>query len=53
MGEVAEKIIDQAQTVFMNDRYIMEGVIILHDFLNDIHKKKDLCVVKGGLREGI
>ena len=37
---VIQKVIKPAQTAFLKGRYIMEGVNILHEVLNELHKKK-------------
>jgi hypothetical protein len=36
---VIDGIIGPTQTAFLKGRYIMEGVCILYEVLNDIHKK--------------
>ncbi|WVZ80083.1 hypothetical protein U9M48_027589, partial [Paspalum notatum var. saurae] len=37
---VAEKVIKPSQTTFMSSRNIMEGVVILHETLHELHKNK-------------
>jgi hypothetical protein len=37
---VAQKVIKPSQTAFMTRRNIMEGVVILHETLHDMHRKK-------------
>ena len=38
--QVADKIIRPTQSAFMPGRYILEGVVILHETLHELHKKK-------------
>jgi hypothetical protein len=42
---VAHKVINPTQTAFMPGRNIMEGVIILHETLHEMHRKKQSGVV--------
>jgi hypothetical protein len=37
---VAQKVIRPSQTAFMSGRNIMEGVVILHETLHEMHRKK-------------
>jgi retron-type reverse transcriptase len=37
---VAQKVIKTSQTVFMSGRNIMEGVVILHETIHELHRKK-------------
>uniref|UniRef100_I1P400 Reverse transcriptase domain-containing protein n=1 Tax=Oryza glaberrima TaxID=4538 RepID=I1P400_ORYGL len=37
---VAQKVIKPSQTAFLPGRNIMEGVVILHETLHELHKKK-------------
>lgn len=37
---VATRIIKQSQTTFLPRRYIMEGVVILHETIQELHRKK-------------
>jgi hypothetical protein len=38
--EVAKKVISPTQTAFLSGRNIMEGVIILHETIHEMHMKK-------------
>jgi hypothetical protein len=40
LTKVAEKIVSESQTVSMPGRNIMEGTIILHETLHELHRKK-------------
>lgn len=40
LSEVAEEIIDKTQTAFMKNRFIMEGILIMHEVLHEVKKKK-------------
>jgi hypothetical protein len=35
-----EDLIDKTQTAFMKNRFIMEGVVVLHEILHEVKKKK-------------
>jgi hypothetical protein len=35
----ADKIIDPSQTTFMSERNIMEGVMVLHETIHELHRK--------------
>lgn len=37
---IAHKIIRPIQTAFMPERHILKGVIVLHETLHEIHRKK-------------
>jgi hypothetical protein len=37
---IAEKIIKTTQMVFMPGRHILEGVVILHETIHELHRKK-------------
>lgn len=41
LNMVAGGIISPVQTAFVKGRYIMEGVMILHEPLNSVHRKKE------------
>jgi hypothetical protein len=44
---VADKLIGPSQTAFILGRYIMEGVVILHETIHELHrKKKDGVILK-------
>jgi hypothetical protein len=40
MTGIAKKLVSPSQIVFILDRNIMEGVVILHETLHVIHRKK-------------
>jgi hypothetical protein len=44
---VAEKVIGSSQTAFLPGRNIMEGVVVLHETIHELHrKKKDGVILK-------
>jgi len=42
---VADKVVRQSQTTFMPGRNILEGVVILHETIHELHKKKKNGVI--------
>jgi hypothetical protein len=40
LTQVAEKLISQSQTAFIPGRNIMEGAVILHETIHELHRKK-------------
>jgi hypothetical protein len=42
---VADKVVRQSQTAFMPGRNILEGVVILHETIHEMHKKKKNGVI--------
>jgi hypothetical protein len=42
---LADKVVRQSQTAFMPGRNILEGVVILHETIHELHKKKRNGVV--------
>ena len=40
ISEVAQKVIRPTQTAFMPGRNILEGVLILHETIHEVHRKK-------------
>jgi hypothetical protein len=40
MALVAQKIIRSSQTAFMTGRNIMDGAIVLHETIHEMHRKK-------------
>jgi hypothetical protein len=40
ISHIAMKVISPTQTTFLPGRYIMEGVIILHEIIHEMHRKK-------------
>jgi hypothetical protein len=45
VSEVAKKVISPTQTTFLPRRNIMEGVIVLHKTIYEIHRKKQDGVI--------
>jgi hypothetical protein len=45
MTRIAEKIVSPSQTFFIPGRNIMEGVVVLHGTIHEIHRKKMSGVV--------
>jgi len=43
--KVADKLIGPSQTAFIPGRYIMEGVVILHETIHELHRKKQDSVI--------
>ena len=43
---VANKVARQSQTAFMPGRNILEGVVILHETIHELHKKKNGVILK-------
>jgi len=42
---VAEKVVRQSQTAFMPGRNILEGAVVLHETIHELHKKKKNGVI--------
>ena len=42
---VVDKIIKPTQTTFMTGRYIMEGVVILHETIHELKRKKQNRII--------
>jgi hypothetical protein len=40
LSSIACKIIKPSQTAFLPERYILEGVVILHETIHELHRKK-------------
>jgi hypothetical protein len=40
LGLIIHKVIADIQTAFIKDRFIMEGIVILHETIHEIHHKK-------------
>jgi hypothetical protein len=40
LSKVAQTVVCPSQTAFMPGRYIMEGVVILHETIHELHTKK-------------
>jgi hypothetical protein len=45
MTGIATKVINPSQTAFILGRNIMKGVVILHETIHDIHRKKMSSVI--------
>jgi hypothetical protein len=43
--EVADKLIGPTQSAFIPGRCIMKGVVILHETIHELHRKKQDCVI--------
>jgi hypothetical protein len=37
--EVAHKVVKPTQTAFMHGRHILEGVVVLHETIHELHRK--------------
>jgi hypothetical protein len=42
---VAQKVVSPSQTAFLPGRYILEGVVILHETIHEMHRKKKSRVI--------
>jgi hypothetical protein len=40
LGLIIYKILMDTQTAFIRDRFIMEGIVVLHEIIHEIHHKK-------------
>lgn len=40
LAEIADEIIDRTQRTFMKNRFIMEGILVMHEVLHEVNKKK-------------
>ena len=40
LTQIAHAVVQPSQTAFMPDRNILEGVVVLHETLHEIHTKK-------------
>ncbi|WVZ84242.1 hypothetical protein U9M48_031294 [Paspalum notatum var. saurae] len=40
LNDVADRVINPSQTAFMRGRNILEGVVILHETVHELHKRK-------------
>jgi hypothetical protein len=43
--KVADKVIGPSQTAFIPGRYIMEGVVMLHETIHELHRRKQDGVI--------
>ena len=52
LTHIAHSVVQPSQTAFMPDRNILEGVVVLHETLHEIHSKKlDGVVIKVDLEK--
>lgn len=47
LAEVAEEIIDRIQTAFLKGRFIMEGILIMHEVLHEVTLKRHMITLIG------
>jgi hypothetical protein len=40
MSEVAQKVTRPTQTAFIPGRHILEGVVVLHETIHEMHRRK-------------
>ena len=40
LTQIAHSVVQPTQTAYMPDRHILEGVVVLHETLHEIHSKK-------------
>jgi hypothetical protein len=40
LTRIATRLIDPSQTTFIPGRNIMEGIVMLHETIHELHKKK-------------
>ena len=40
LTQIAHSVVQQSQTAFMSHRNILDGVVVLHEMLHEIHSKK-------------
>jgi hypothetical protein len=43
--EVADKIISPVQTAFIKECFILDGVVVLHEVMHHLHKKKSNAIL--------
>jgi hypothetical protein len=43
--KVADKLIGPSQMTFIPGRYIMEGVVMLHEMIHELHKKRQIGMI--------
>jgi len=52
LNKVAQTVVSPTQTAFMQGRNIMEGVVILHETIHELHtKKRDVVIFKIGFEK--
>jgi hypothetical protein len=42
LNKVAETVVSLSQTVFMPNRNIMEGVVVLYENIHELHMRKEI-----------
>lgn len=42
---MADKLIGPSQTAFILGHYIMEGVVMLHEMIHELHRKREDGVI--------
>jgi hypothetical protein len=45
LGSVANKVVSSTQSAFIKGRIILEGVVILHETIHELHQKKQSGVI--------
>jgi hypothetical protein len=45
INQIADRIISPSQTAFMRGQNILEGVVILHESIHELHRKKQNGVI--------
>jgi predicted secreted Zn-dependent protease len=45
LTSIASKLIKPSQTAFLPGRYILEGVVILHETIHELHRKKEKGII--------
>jgi hypothetical protein len=45
LGSVANKVVSPTQSAFIKGRIILEGVVILHETIHELHQKKQSGVI--------
>jgi plastocyanin domain-containing protein len=43
--KIAQKVISPSQTAFLSGRNIIEGVIVLHKIIHEMHRKKQNSII--------
>ena len=45
--KVANKVVSRVQTTFIEDRFILDGVVLIHEVMHELHKgKSDVIIFK-------
>jgi hypothetical protein len=45
LTSIAHRVIQPTQSIFLPSRNIMEGVIVLHETIHELHRKKQSGVI--------